>query len=403
MPPWKKSFFAIIAAEMLAIAGFGTSTPILPFFLQDLGVRDPAALKFWVGVINSSSSLSLAVMAPIWGRLADSYGRRSMLLRSMFGGGLVIFLIGFARSPSLVLTLRILQGAVTGTVAAATVMVAGLVPEEEVGHRMGLLQTAIFIGNSLGPFLGGYMADALGNRFTFFATSLMLIAAGFIVRSFVTETFLPLRPERFRLRDLVPDFPILRENRRILVLIVLAALIQAGNSVVVPVLPLHIQNIARTGAKVGSISGLIIGAGAFASAVSAASMGRFAFRVGYGKLLFFGFAAASALHLPQGVAGDPWSILLFRILSSLALGMTVPAINALIAVTAAKEKQGSIYGLSSAMNAVGMAAGPVIGSAVALVAGYRAVFFASAAILGFSARLTRRGFSSADGGATPIT
>ena len=65
MPPWKKSFYAIFTAELLAIAGFGTSTPMLPFFLQDLGVRDPAALKFWVGLINSASSLSLAVMAPV--------------------------------------------------------------------------------------------------------------------------------------------------------------------------------------------------------------------------------------------------------------------------------------------------------------------------------------------------
>ena len=262
---------------------------------------------------------------------------------------------------------------------------------------MGLLQTSIFIGNSLGPFLGGFMADAFGNRVTFFATSLLLIAAGFIVRIFVKETFLPLRPERLRVRDFIPDVGPLRENRGILILLVLAALIQVGNSIVVPVLPLHIQDIARDAARVGSISGLIIGVSSFASALTAASMGRFAYRIGYARVLFLGFAASGLLHLPQGATGSPWTILIFRTLGALALGMAVPVINALIAGMAARDRQGSVYGLSSAMNAVGLAMGPVIGSAVAMAAGYRAVFFAVAVILGFSAWLTRREVPSAGG------
>lgn len=391
MPSWKKSFYAIFAAELLAIAGFETSTPILPFFLQDLSVTEPNALKFWVGVINSAGSLSLAVMAPVWGKLADSYGRRPMLIRSMAGGGLVIFLIGFAVSPYQVLVLRVLQGAVTGTVAAATVMVAGIVPEEEVGYRMGLLQTAIFVGNSLGPFLGGIMADLFGNRVTFFATSLLLASAGIIVRVFVRETFLPLRPEKFHIRNFIPDVRPLFESRSILVLLVLAGLIQVGNSIVVPILPLHIQSITGPGARVGSIAGSIIGVSALASALSAAGMGRFAFRLGYARILFAGFVLSAFFHLPQGIAGTPAGIMIFRTLGAFSLGMAVPVINSLIAGKADKNRQGSIYGLASSMNALGFAAGPIIGASVAMAAGYRAVFFVAAAILACSAWITKRG------------
>jgi DHA1 family multidrug resistance protein-like MFS transporter len=390
MPPWKKSFYAVFVAELLAITGFGTSIPILPFFLQDLGVTEPDKLNFWVGIINSGGSVSLALMAPVWGCLADSYGRRSMLLRSMLGGAAVIFLIGFAVSPGQILLLRGIQGAVTGTVAAATVLVAGIVPEEEVGFRMGLLHTAIFVGNSLGPFIGGILADAFGIRVAFFTTSVLLLAAGLIVKGFVTETFLPRRPERFRLRSLIPDFKPLFESRPILVLLILAGIIQVANSVVVPILPLHVQAISPGSAKVGSITGIIMGVAALASALSAAFMGRISFKLGYGRTLFFGFTATALLHIPQGLVGTPFFLLIYRTLSSFTLGAAVPVINALIAGKADKHRQGSIYGLSSSVSALGYAVGPLIGAFVAVTAGYSAVFFVTALILGASSIITKK-------------
>ena len=77
---WKKTLYAVLAGELLCIAGFSTSGPILPFFLGDLGVSDPLQLKLYVGLIQSLPAISLAVMAPIWGSLADSYGRKPMLV-----------------------------------------------------------------------------------------------------------------------------------------------------------------------------------------------------------------------------------------------------------------------------------------------------------------------------------
>jgi MFS family permease len=74
----------------------------------------------------------------------------------------IIFLIGFTQTPAQFLFLRVFQGALTGTVAAATVLVTSVVPENEIGFLLGLLQTGIALGNSLGPPMGGYLADAIG-------------------------------------------------------------------------------------------------------------------------------------------------------------------------------------------------------------------------------------------------
>jgi MFS family permease len=85
--------------------------------------------------------------------------------------------------------LRTLQGAITGTVAAATVLVASTIPREEAGYGLGLLQTAVFIGSSVGPMLGGIISDIADLRTTFFITSGLLAAGSFIIICFVHEDF----------------------------------------------------------------------------------------------------------------------------------------------------------------------------------------------------------------------
>ena len=170
-PRWKRTLYAVWAGEMLAIAGFSTSGPIIPFYLQDLGVLDPLRIKFLTGLINALPSLTFAVVAPMWGSLADNYGRKPMLLRAMFGGAVILVLQGFVTNPWQLLALRTLQGCITGTVAAATVLVASIAPPAETGYALGLLQMAIFLGSSLGPMFGGVISDIFSHRITFLATS----------------------------------------------------------------------------------------------------------------------------------------------------------------------------------------------------------------------------------------
>ena len=160
---------------MLAIAGFSTSTPIIPFYLQDLGVSDPIRIKYLTGMINALPSIAFAILSPMWGSLADNYGRKPMLLRAMFGGAAVLVLQGFVSDPWQLLVLRTVQGCITGTIAAATVLVASIAPPEETGYALGLLQMAVFLGASLGPMFGGVISDAFSHRVTFFATSFLLL------------------------------------------------------------------------------------------------------------------------------------------------------------------------------------------------------------------------------------
>ena len=121
----------------MAIFGFSFAFPFLSIFInKDLGVHAGQDLYLWTAASASSSGLAMAVASPIWGVLGDRYGRRPMLIRSMLGGAITVGLIFFVQNPAELVVLRLLQGATSGTVAAATSLVAAETPRSRVGWAL---------------------------------------------------------------------------------------------------------------------------------------------------------------------------------------------------------------------------------------------------------------------------
>jgi DHA1 family multidrug resistance protein-like MFS transporter len=390
MKPWKSNYFAILVAETMAIAGFALSMPVIPLFLaEDIGITDPKALKMWVGAIQSSASIALAFFAPIWGHLADVFSRRMMLLRAMFGGAVVVSLMVFVRNPLQLLILRTIQGCFTGTVAAATVLTVGIVPAAKVALALGLLQTGVAIGNSVGPLAGGIISDFLGHRIAFLSTGLSLAGAGIIVLKWV-EDDAPQhhRPKGERFRFFPNVKPIL-ESPTLITMMLTTFIIQAANTTAAPMLPLFLRELAEDSRYIGSATGIVLGVGAATTAVAAIVAGKYATYFGYWRILIFCLSAGAVLTIPQAFVTNMVQLTVFRAMSSFCLGGATPVLNAIIAISADKEHQGSISGFNAAVSSTGGALGPMIGSAIAIIS-YRMVFLATAALLGFSAWETLR-------------
>jgi DHA1 family multidrug resistance protein-like MFS transporter len=366
----------------LAIAGFSTSTPIIPLYLQDMGVSDPLRLKLLTGLLQALPSISLVFFSPMWGSLADNYGRKPMLLRAMLGGVVVMLLQGLVTAPWQLLVLRTIQGCITGTVAAATILVASVSPKEEVGSSLGLLQMAIFLGASIGPLFGGVISDLFGRRVCFFATSLLLLAAGILVWRFAEDNFTPPANRKSILKSMLPDFRPIASSRVLLSLLAVIAADQIAGSITNPFLPLIIQKLTASTALVGSTTGVILGLGAVSSALAAFTIGKISFRLGYKRTLVFCMVGAAVFVIPQAFARTAGQLLILRIVSCFFVGGNIPSANALIAQRAEQGKQGSIYGLSSSIASGSNALGPVIGASIAMTAGFGSVFLATAGILG---------------------
>lgn len=382
MDTWRRSYGALWVAELVAIMGFATSNPIIPLFLKDIGVSDPVRLNWWTGTISAVSSLMLALFAPIWGSLADSYGRKLMLLRAMFGGSLIMGLLAFATSPWQVLFLKALQGCITGTVAAATVLTTSIVPQEEIGYRLGLMQMAVFIGNSLGPLFGGVVTDLAGSRVNFILTAVFLLVAALVSLRLIREDFIPKPKSGSFLRNAIPDFGILAEKPALLPLMFTIFGVQFASAIVGQLMPLIIMSMNHKGTATGSLAGVIIGVASAAGALGSVAMGKVSRKTGYGRTLFTCILGACVFYMPQGFAREPWQLLILRACSGFFMGGTMPTVNALIADICDREKRGSTYGLSSSVSSSGMAFGPAAGAAIANIAGYPAVFFTTTVLLG---------------------
>ena len=395
MKSWKANYAALLIAETLAMMGFGFSYPIIPLFLEEeIGITDPVRLKAWVGIIQSSAAITLAVFAPIWGHLADIYSRRAMLLRAMFGGAIVISLMTFTTSPWQFLVLRSIQGCLTGTVAAATVLTAAISPAAQVAFTLGILQTGIAVGNSLGPLVGGVLSDFFGYRPAFIFTGLTLALAGLVVLKWVDKDRRPTteKTEKKKL-TLFPDIKPIAATPVLVTILLVTFGVNAANAVPYSMLALFLKDLALRVSEnpefIGSSTGIVLGVGAASTAIAAVLVGKFSLRFGYWKTLVFCLSMGAIMSVPQAFVVNMAQLTVLRAMSSFFIGGAAPVINAIIAVSTEKKYQGTMYGVNASVTSAGSALGPLIGSAAAMLS-YRAVFVVAAAILGFSAWKTSK-------------
>jgi len=386
MTDWRRNLTVIWVAELLSISGFALVMPFMPYYVQELGVTDPRQVALWSGVLISAHAVTMAISAPFWGSLADRYGRKLMVERAMFGGVLALGLMGFAQNVYQLLALRLVQGMLTGTVVAATALVAGSAPKERAGYALGLLQTAIYLGASLGPAFGGVLADAVGYRSVFWVTSGLLFLAGVSVHLLVHEEFHSrAQPKGGRAGGVWADAKRLLREPALVSVLAARVLSRAGIRTVGPILPLFVQQLLPIGAKVASMAGLVAGAQAATGAVGAVLFGRVGDRVGHRRVLVACTFLAAVLYLPQFFAQSVWQLLVFQMVVGLAVGGLLTSVSALLAQLSPKGQEGLVYGLDSSAVSTANFLGPLFGASVAAWWGVRSVFLWTAGLLGVSA------------------
>jgi DHA1 family multidrug resistance protein-like MFS transporter len=388
---WKRNLAVVWFTELVAIAGFSVMSPILPLYVRELGVRDPRAVTLWAGAVFSAPAVTMAVVSPIWGALSDRYGRKMMVERAMFSGAVLIALAGLVRSVEQLVVLRAIQGALTGTISAATTLVAATTPRDRAGYAQGLLQMAVYVGASVGPLLGGVIADEMGYRATFWATGLLLLVAGLGVLFLVREDFQPPPPRprsvvRLPLRQRIwaALAPVLGSTL-ILGQLALGLVARTGPRLLAAMMPLFVESIAAGQGRVASLSGLVSGVSAAAGALGAVVLGRLGDRVGYRGIMIGCALTSVGAYAAMAAVGSPAALLAWQGLTGLAMGGILASLSAALAVLAPVGQEGVIYGVNASLTSVANAAGPLMGSTLAVWLGLRAPFVGSAAFFALSA------------------
>jgi len=362
--PWKSTLIASWLAQVCSIIGFAMVIPFLPPFVRELGVHDEKAVLIWSGWLSTAAGLVMAFVAPIWGVLADRHGRKLMVMRSMFGGMVVLGMMAYVQNVHQLLALRMLQGLLTGTVAASVALVGSVVPPRRAGFALGLMHTAMYIGNSLGPGLGGRLAYAYGLRVPFLYAAGSLLVAGLLTSLWVKEEFDPHELEEGD-AGAGTIGQVLRQPG-FMTLVGLLFMVMFAGSFVGPILPLYVEKLAGGAAGAATkVTGDILALGGVAAAVSATILGRMGDRLGYGRVLTACTLLTGLTLIPHAFVHSPGELLFWRLLTSFCGAGTIPAVNALIRHSVPRHACGKAFGLTQSLSCLGWGFGPLVGSALA--------------------------------------
>ncbi len=366
LEPWSRTLYAVAIAQFIALGGGNLVFPFMPFYVEDLGVTDDGNIALWTGLLTSATGATLFIFSPIWGSLADRFGRKPLLLRAYIGAMFTMTLQGLAQNVWQLLALRALQGAFVGTIPAATALIATSVPKERMAYALGVLQMALFSSQFIGPLVGGVLAASIGIRPTFIGASAFYLLAFLLVFTVVDEQF--ERPHARERGSFAGNLRLVLGSRPLLILIGVMFFLYAGPSYIRPIIPLMVDSFDSTVSS-ESLSGVAFAAMAITSAVAAIAVARLSGRVGYRNALALATLGAGAAYLPIAAAANVPALLVLLGVVGLFSGAMLPTANALLERAAPPGRQASTFGVSGSAMALALALGPLTGGAVAAGAG----------------------------------
>lgn len=367
----------IAITEFVAIMSFGFATSFQPLFIQQLGNFDNAQASFWAGVASGGGGIAMFLSAPVWGVIADRWGRKPMVLRALFGAAILSALLGLVTNIYAFVALRWLQGLLAGTVAAASALVASDTPRNRISFAMGLLMLAIYTGNSIGPFLGGFLADSLGYAVTFYITGALLLLAGLLVVFFIKEKF--IRPAAGAEASLASMWSTAVSGEMLPLLIAVCAL-SIGQPMIAPNIPLYFREL-DPGIAAATVAGLAFSLMGVMTAISSVVSGRLGKRISLKRIMVVSCIGTGLLYLPPIWAANVTQLVIFVALMGLLNGGLMMSASSLISLSVPASKQGVAYGLSTSAQSLGGGIGPLIGGSLVSWMGFRPVFGVSGAIL----------------------
>lgn len=367
---WKRTLYLVWFIQIISLMSFSFGLPFLPYYIQELGVTDPDRLRLFTGIITSIPAFGMAIMAPIWGMLADRYGKKLMLLRSILFASVIITCLGLVKSVTGVVVLRAAQGFFTGTITAAVALVAGETPRERMAFALGMMSSSSFIGRTVGPAIGGILADTFGYRPSFFLGGATMFLGFLLVLFFVKETKKTVKKHHTGSIKKVLSILTLP------VLIILATLftLRIGQSVARPYLPLYVQQIRGTLEGSSMITGLITAGASVMAALAALTLTRLGDKYNRKTLSKIFLSGAIALSIPLVLSESLWGFGIFFALMYFMLGTVDPMLTSETLEMVPDDKHGLLFGIRATIGSLAWAVAPMIGSAVSIKWSLEAVF-----------------------------
>jgi len=378
---WRQNLYVCLFGSFTTIIAMTLLLPFLPLYVEHLGVRSPAAIVQWSGVAFGITFLAAALVSPLWGRLADRYGRKLMLVRASLGMAVVMSMMGLAHNVYELVALRLLTGLAGGYASGAVILVAMQTPKDRSAWALGTLSIGVMAGSFVGPLVGGVLPDLIGLRQTFFAAGGTIFIAFLATCFLIREDHGALAARRASGAPRIGTWAAIPDRRPVLAMLATALMLMFANMSIEPIITVYVAQLVPEGGRIALMSGLVMAAAALASIIAAPRIGRLADRIGAWGVVIGCLAACALLLIPQAFVTDAWQLVGLRFLMGLALAGLLPSITSLIRHSVPDTVTGGVLGYSQSAQYLGQITGPLVGGFVGAQFGMRSVFFATSALM----------------------
>ncbi|MBM7317591.1 multidrug efflux MFS transporter [Streptococcus suis] len=377
---WKQNLKVAWLGNFLTGTSFTLVMPFISVFVEELGVGS-GQVEYYAGLAVSVNALAAALMAPIWGSLADRYGRKPMMVRAAFA--MIFTMGGMAFVPNVfwLLALRVLNGVFTGYIPNTTALIASQVPKDKTGYALGTLSTGAVAGNLIGPTLGGILAEMFGVHMVFLLVGLLYAIVVLLTVFYIREDFVPIKKgEEMSVKEV---FEQVKDRQMLVGLFVTSMIIIAAAQAVVPILTLYVRHLGQTD-NLLFVAGFIISLPGMASLVTSGYLGKIGDRIGNHRLLLIALTYSLLINVFCVFAENPFQLGLLRFMYGFGTGALLPSVNSLLTKLTPKEGISRIFSYNQLFNNLGSVVGPMMGSAVAAHMGYDWVFYLSSGLVLFN-------------------
>lgn len=379
---WKLNLIVLWFGLFFVNAGMTMVTPFLSLFLaRDLNVQGEHAIGIWAGLIFAANFATAFIFQPLWGKLADKYGRKIMVLRSGFGMALVIALMGFATHPWHLLALRLLNGTISGFNPAAIALISSTAPKEKMGLAMGTMQSGNVAGTILGPLIGGLLAEWIGFRPIFFVTGILLFLASMLTLFFVREEFDKKEAAQMPQASVLQGFTELSKTPQLLALFMVTLLLQFALVSPMSLLPLYVEKLHGVPTDVAFWAGFVAAVAGMSNMITSPVLGRVSDKFGAHRVLTVCLIGAAASLIPQAFVESVWQLIVVRFVMGVFMGGLLPSVNALIRYYTPDGMESRAYAFNSSTMSLGNMLGAMVGGFLAGFIGIEGLFIMAGALL----------------------
>ena len=374
-PYWRRNRQVVPLANALCGLGFSLAWPFVPLMVRGLGVHEN--LETWVGYMLLVFYLISFVVNPIWGGIADHYGRKLMVLRAMLGMGGAMMLVPFAQTPIWFASAFMLIGVFNGFTPAGVALLMANTPPSRIGSVVSLAQTGGLAGHALGPAVGAVLAALIDRQhWLFWISGGLMLSGGLLVALFVQEVKQlapgPWRPQWVgSLRELLA---VPRMGPLFLLAFVFSVMWYGSvTNISVFVLQLLAAQSADAGAEAFWVGAAAMGL-ALSTLIAMPLWGRVLDRIGPARVLAFAATATVVTHLPLLVLQTPLQLVLARVAFGLTAAGMQAALFQLLRMHALPGMDARAISYATAFQFFGMGVAPFAAGLIGPVLGMRAYF-----------------------------